>query len=115
MLDRVWFDLTSAGIRVALPQPLSGEYQGGAVLYLDDDRQVTVDWLTHHRLDAASLDMVDANRLEEEVVTRYDTIRTTMNTALGIVLHTFGYRTSRPLFGGGFTVQHSRPTPTAAG
>ncbi|MFB7345008.1 hypothetical protein [Streptomyces hydrogenans] len=55
--------------------------------------------------------MVEADRLEEDVVTRYETVSTTMNTALATVLHAFGYRTSRPLFGSGFTVQPPRPTP----
>ncbi|MEW1699421.1 MULTISPECIES: hypothetical protein [unclassified Streptomyces] len=114
LLDQVRFDLASAGFRVALPQPLTDGHQGGAVVYLNDDRQVTVDWLTHHRLDTASLDMVEANRLEEDVVTRHDTVHTTTNTALGTILHAFGYHTSRPPFGSGFTVQHSHPTTTAA-
>ncbi|MER8237384.1 hypothetical protein [Streptomyces sp. NPDC094049] len=53
-------------------------------------------------------------RRKDVVVTRYDTVRTTMNTGLGTVLHAFGYHTSRPPVGSGFTVQHSRPTTTAA-
>ncbi|MGV9690549.1 hypothetical protein ACWDUX_15710 [Streptomyces sp. NPDC003444] len=99
LLDRVRFDLASVGFYMAPPEPLS------------DDHQATVDWLTHQRLDAAALDMVEADRLEEDIVTRYDTVRTTMNTALATVLHAFGYRTSRPLFGTGFTVQPPRTTP----
>ncbi|MFJ5788180.1 hypothetical protein [Streptomyces hydrogenans] len=111
LLDQVRFDLASAGFHVAPPEPLSDEHQGGVAVYLDDDHQVTVDWLTHRRLDAAALDMVQADRLEEDVVTRYETVSTTMNTALATVLHAFGYRTTRPLFGTGFTVQPPRTTP----
>ncbi|WP_411078391.1 hypothetical protein [Streptomyces sp. cmx-10-25] len=111
LLDRVRFDLASAGFHVAPPQPLTDEHQGGVAVYLDDDRQVTIDWLTHGRLDAAALDMVEADRLEEDVVTRYETVLTTMNTALGEVLHAFGYRTRRPLFGSGLTVQPPPTTP----
>ncbi|MEW5655283.1 hypothetical protein ABGT92_08090 [Streptomyces cinereoruber] len=108
LLDRVRFDLASAGFHVAPPQPLSDEHQGGVAVYLDDDRQVTIDWLTHGRLDAAALDMVEADRLEEDVVTRYEAVLTTMNTALGEVLRAFGYRIRRPRFGSGFTIQPSR-------
>ncbi|MGY3341108.1 hypothetical protein ACVW0K_007301 [Streptomyces filamentosus] len=111
LLDRVRFDLASAGFHVAPPQPLSDEHQGGVAVYLDDDHQVTVDWLTHRRLDAAALDMVEADRLQEDVVTRYETVCTTMNSALGTVLRSFGYRISRPLFGTGFTVQPPHTVP----
>ncbi|MFD4392632.1 hypothetical protein [Streptomyces sp. NPDC058495] len=111
LLDRVRFDLASAGFHVAPPQSSADEDQGGVAVYLDDNHQVTVDWLTHRRLDAAALDMVEANRPEEDVVTRYDTVRTTMNTALGTVLRSFGYQISRPLFGSGFAIQPPHITP----
>ncbi|WP_432127495.1 hypothetical protein [Streptomyces sp. bgisy082] len=111
LLECVRFDLASAGFHVAPPQPLTDEHQGGVAVYLDDDRQVTIDWLTHGRLDAAALDMVEADRLEEDVVTRYETVLTTMNTALDEVLRSFGYRTRRQLFGSSFTVQPPPTTP----
>ncbi|MCX4673603.1 hypothetical protein OG453_44415 [Streptomyces sp. NBC_01381] len=73
------------------------------VVYLDDD-QVHVDWHTHDRLDRASLDMVGAERLQEDVVRRYETVREAMHTALCSVLNAFGYRTQEPAFGLGFVV-----------
>ncbi|MFD5110054.1 hypothetical protein [Streptomyces cinereoruber] len=52
--------------------------------------------------------MVEADRLKEDVVTPYETVLTTMNTALGEALRAFGYRTRRPRFGSGFTIQPPR-------
>ncbi|GGU16019.1 hypothetical protein GCM10010272_70880 [Streptomyces lateritius] len=49
--------------------------------------------------------------MEEEAVTCCETVRTAMHTALGIVLHGFGYRTRPPPFGFGFTVLPLRPAP----
>jgi hypothetical protein len=51
---------------VAPPQPLTDEDQGGVVVYLNDDAQVVVDWLPHARLDRAALDMVEADRTDDE-------------------------------------------------
>ncbi|WP_217231307.1 hypothetical protein [Streptomyces anulatus] len=107
LLEQVRLDLATAGLHVAPPEPLTDGDQGGAVVYLDDVRQVVVDWLPNARLDRAALDMVDADRTEHEDVGRYETVRSAMDTALGAILTGFGYTVRRPdLFGFGHIVEH---------
>ncbi|MBZ6093382.1 hypothetical protein KVH02_34520 [Streptomyces olivaceus] len=114
-LDRVRFDLESAGLlqppAPALPST-DDEAQGGPVVYIDDG-QVHVDWLCHARLNDASLDMVEVDREEDDVVRRYDAVRVAMHTALGVILHGFGYHLDAPHFGYGYTIRpahHDFPT-----
>ncbi|GGJ65960.1 hypothetical protein GCM10010121_090840 [Streptomyces brasiliensis] len=81
LLGQVRLDLATAGLHVAPPEPLTGEDQGGVVVYIDDDAQVVVDWLPHARLDRAALDMVEADRTDDEAVVRYEVVRSAMDTA----------------------------------
>ncbi|MFH8402383.1 hypothetical protein ACH4E9_33765 [Streptomyces anulatus] len=64
LLEQVRLDLATAGLHVALPEPLTDEGQGGVVVYLNDDSQVVVGWLSNARLDRAALDMVDADQTD---------------------------------------------------
>ncbi|MDP9616482.1 hypothetical protein [Streptomyces demainii] len=100
---RVRFDLESAGFRVLVADQSDGE-EGGVAVFVGDDHQVNVDWSTHRRLDQASLDMSFAQRPHEDVVSRYESVCTTMHAALGSVLNTFGYHAEPPLFGFGYVV-----------
>lgn len=104
LLEQVRLDLATAGLHVAPPQPLTDEDQGGVAVYLNDDAQVVVDWLPHARLDRAALDMVEADRTDDEAVIRYETVRAAMDTALGTILTGFRYATRRPEFGFGHIV-----------
>ncbi|MBV7255152.1 hypothetical protein KQH21_30940 [Streptomyces sp. IpFD-1.1] len=104
LLEQVRLDLATAGLHVAPPQPLTDEDQSGVVVYLNDDAQVVVDWLPHARLDRAALDMVEADRTDDEAVIRYETVRAAMDTALGTILTGFRYATRRPEFGFGHIV-----------
>ncbi|MEV5567885.1 hypothetical protein AB0L54_34280 [Streptomyces sp. NPDC052196] len=114
LLEQVRLDLSSAGLHVAPPQPLTDEDQGGVVVYINDDAQVVVDWLPNARLDRAALDMVEANRTDNETVIRYETVRAAMNTALGTILTCFRYAT-QPQFGyGHIIVQPSSAGPDRA-
>ncbi|MFE7808511.1 hypothetical protein ACFU51_28340 [Streptomyces sp. NPDC057430] len=109
LLEQVRLDLTTAGLHVAPPAPLSDEGQGGVVAYIDDHGQVVVDWLPHARLDRAALDMVEADRTEDEAVVRYEMVRSAMETALGTILTGFDYITRRPDVGFGHIVlDHTR-------
>ncbi|MFB6818637.1 hypothetical protein ACFCV8_29265 [Streptomyces sp. NPDC056347] len=110
LLEQVRLDLATAGLHVAPPQPLTDEDQGGVVVYLDDDAQVVVDWLPNARLDRQALDMVEADRTDDEAVVRYETVRAAMNTALGTILTGFRY-TTRPQFGYGHIIEQ----PSSAG
>ncbi|MFB8406153.1 hypothetical protein [Streptomyces sp. NPDC055912] len=102
-------DLNTAGLHVAPPAPLSDEDQGGVVAYIDDHGQVVVDWLPHARLDRAALDMVEADRTDDEAVVRYEMVRSAMDTALGTILTGFDYTTRRPDAGFGHIVlDHTR-------
>lgn len=95
-------DLVTAGLHVAPPEPLTDEGTGGVVVYLNDDAQVVVDWLPNARLDRAALDMVEADRTDDEAVIRYETVQSAMDTALGTILTGFGCTARRPdLFGFG--------------
>ncbi|WP_435609714.1 hypothetical protein [Streptomyces sp. C10-9-1] len=107
LLEQVRLDLATAGLHVAPPQPLTDEDQGGVVVYLNDDAQVVVDWLPHARLDRAALDMVEADRTNDEAVIRYETVRAAMDTALGTILTGFRYAIRRPEFGFGHIVLSS--------
>ncbi|MGW3498951.1 hypothetical protein [Streptomyces sp. NPDC001020] len=100
-------DLATAGLHVAPPEPLTDEDHGGVVVYINDDAQVVVDWLPHARLDRAALDMVEADRTDDEAVVRYEVVRSTMDTALGTILTGFRYATRRPEFGFGHIVLQS--------
>lgn len=112
-------DLNAAGLYVAPPAPLSDEDQGVVVAYIDDHGQVIVDWLPHARLDRVALDMVEADRTDDEPV-----VRSAVDTALGTILTGFGYTTRRPDAGFGHIVlDHTRkkgirpcphPRPTGA-
>ncbi|MCF3184752.1 hypothetical protein IPZ70_33160 [Streptomyces polychromogenes] len=104
LLEQVQVDLATAGLHVAPPAQLTDEDQGGVVAYLDDDAQVVVDWLPHARLDRAALAMVEADRTDDEAVTRYETVRSAMDTALGTILTAFRYTTRRPETGYGHIV-----------
>jgi hypothetical protein len=110
LLEQVRLDLVTAGLHVAPPQALTGEDQGSVVVYLNDDAQVVVDWLPNARLDRAALDMVEADRTDDEAVVRYETVRAAMNTALGTILTGFRYAT-RPQFGFGHLIEQ----PSSAG
>ncbi|MFF8914031.1 hypothetical protein ACF08M_12050 [Streptomyces sp. NPDC015032] len=101
LLEQVRLDLATAGLHVTPPQPLTDEDQGGVVVCIDDDGQVGVDWLPHARLDRAALDMVEADRTDDEAVVRYEVVRSAMDTALGAILEGFRYATCRPQFGFG--------------
>uniref|UniRef100_UPI00366C5605 hypothetical protein n=1 Tax=Bacillus tropicus TaxID=2026188 RepID=UPI00366C5605 len=107
LLEQVRLDLTTAGLHVSPPAPLTDEHQGGVVVYLNDDAQVVVDWLPHARLDRAALDKVEADRTDDEAVVRYEVVRSTMDTALGAILTGFRYATRRPEFGFGHIVVQS--------
>ncbi|WP_435059758.1 hypothetical protein [Streptomyces sp. bgisy060] len=107
LLEQVRLDLATAGLHVAPPQPLTDEDQGGVVVYIDDDGRVVVDWLPHARLDRAALDMVEADRTDDEAVVRYEVVRSAMDTALGTILAGFRYATRRPEFGFGHIVLQS--------
>ncbi|MCX4507985.1 hypothetical protein [Streptomyces anulatus] len=105
LLEQVRLDLATAGLHVALPEPLTDEGQGGVVVHLNDDSQVVVGWLSNARLDRAALDMVDADQTDDEAVIRYETVQSAMDTALGKILTGFGYTARRPdLFGFGHIV-----------
>ncbi|MFI5945898.1 hypothetical protein ACIBCB_37385 [Streptomyces uncialis] len=106
LLEQVRLDLTTAGLHVAPPEPLTDGDQGGVIVYLDDDAQVVVDWLPHARLDRAALDMVEADRTDHEAVIRYETVRSAMDTALATILTGFGYTTRRPQSGSGTGTGH---------
>lgn len=110
LLEQVRLDLATAGLRVAPPEPLTDEDQGGVVVYINDEAQVVVDWLPHARLDREALDMAEADRTDDEAVVRYDTVRSAMDTALGTILTGFGYAARRPEFGFGHTIEQ---TPTS--
>ncbi|MEV4000279.1 hypothetical protein ACFYPK_31815 [Streptomyces halstedii] len=104
LLERVRLDLATAGLHIAPPDPLADEDQGGVVVYLNDDGQVVVDWLPNARLDRQALDMVEADRTDDEAVVRYETVRVAMNTALGTILTGFRYAARRPEFGFGHII-----------
>ncbi|MCX4523279.1 hypothetical protein OG402_38235 [Streptomyces anulatus] len=105
LLEQVRLDLATAGLHVAPPEPLTDEGQGGVVVYLNDDSQVIVGWLSNARLDRAALDMVDADQTDDEAVIRYETVQSAMDTALGKILIGVGYTARRPdLFGFGHIV-----------
>ncbi|MFD7917301.1 hypothetical protein ACFV30_42650 [Streptomyces sp. NPDC059752] len=89
LADRVRFDLETAGFWTSPPTDQS---QGGLVIHVDHDGDVVVGWRSHARLKTAALAMVDAHQLEAEAVTRFETARNAMNTALAAVLTGFGYR-----------------------
>ncbi|MFJ9647673.1 hypothetical protein [Streptomyces sp. NPDC101206] len=93
------------------PEPLTDEGQGGVVVYIDNDAQVIVDWLPHARLNRAALDMVKADRTDNEAVVRYEVVRSAMDTALGTILTGFRYAIRRLLFGFGHIVLHARTAP----
>lgn len=107
LLEQVRPDLATAGLHVAPPEPLTDEHQGGVVVYINDDGQVVVDWLPHARLDRAALDMVEADRTDDEACVRYEVVRSAMDTALGTILTGFRYATHRPQFGFGHIVLQS--------
>ncbi|MFJ2598784.1 hypothetical protein [Streptomyces erythrochromogenes] len=88
LVDRVRFDLETAGFATAPP---ADRAQGGLVVSVDQG-DVVVAWVSHTRLDTEALAMVDADRLEAEAVTRFETVRDAMNTALATILTGFGYR-----------------------
>ncbi|GAA2971954.1 hypothetical protein [Streptomyces enissocaesilis] len=104
-------DLATADLHVAPPAPLTDEDQGSVVVHLDDDAQVVVDWLPHARLDRAALDMVEADRTDDEAVIRYEMVRSAMDSALGTILTGFRYTTRRPQFGFGHIVLQSSTAP----
>ncbi|MBV7674278.1 hypothetical protein STHAL_33060 [Streptomyces halstedii] len=108
LLEQVRLDLATAGLHVAPPEPLTDEDQGGVVVYLNHDAQVVVDWLPNARLDCAALDMVEADRTDDEAVARHETVRAAMNTALGTILTGFHYAT-RPQFGYGRIIEQPSP------
>jgi hypothetical protein len=107
----VRLDLATAGLHVAPPAPLTDEDQGGVVVYINDDAQVVVDWLPHARLNRAALDMVEADRTDDEAVIRYEVVRSAMDTALGTILTGFRYATRRPQFGFGHIVLQTSTAP----
>ncbi|MET9694833.1 hypothetical protein ABZY81_41695 [Streptomyces sp. NPDC006514] len=82
------FDLETAGFCTSPP---TDRAQGGLVVSVDQGN-VVVGWLSHARLNTAALAMVNADQLEAEAVTRFETVRDAMNTALTAVLTGFGYR-----------------------
>ncbi|MFF7555412.1 hypothetical protein ACFZA9_21285 [Streptomyces olivaceus] len=58
--------------------------------------------------------MVEANRDEDDVVRRYDAVRVAMHTALGTLLHGFGYHLDAQHFGYSYTIRPARHDfPTA--
>ncbi|MFE5562895.1 hypothetical protein [Streptomyces sp. NPDC056544] len=89
LADRVCFDLETAGFCTSPP---TDQAQGGLVVSVDQDGDVVVGWLSHTRLNTEALAMVNADRLEAEAVTRFETARDAMTTALAAVLTGFGYR-----------------------
>ncbi|MCX4524044.1 hypothetical protein OHA69_41370 [Streptomyces anulatus] len=105
LLNRVLFDLASAGFLPAPPPPLTRDHPGGVTAYIDDDGEVVVGWLTHNRLDAAALDTMGTSPFRDDVHARYDAVSDAMQTALGTILHRFGYNPRPPLFGYGHAVQ----------
>lgn len=111
LVDRVRFDLETAGFWVSPPAFLPDDAQGGLVVHVENG-EVVVDWLSHARLNKAVLAMVEADRLDNEAVTRYEAVREAMSTALGAILHGFGYRTRPPLSGAGHTVLPPQGSPT---
>ncbi|WP_445270276.1 hypothetical protein [Streptomyces sp. DSM 41634] len=88
LADRVRFDLETAGFCTSPP---TDQAQGGLVVSVDQDDDVVVGWLSHTRLNTEALAMVNADHLEAEAVTRFETVRDAMNTALAAVLTGFGY------------------------
>ncbi|MFF8513582.1 hypothetical protein ACF064_36660 [Streptomyces sp. NPDC015492] len=113
LLEQVRLDLATAGLHVAPPAPLTDKDQGGVVVYLDDKGRTVVDWLPHARLDRAALDMVEADRMDDEAVIRYETVRSAMNTALGTILTGFRYTIRQPEFGFGHIILPSATVPDA--
>ncbi|MEU3550694.1 hypothetical protein [Streptomyces longwoodensis] len=117
LADRLRSDLESAGLLQA-PSPAlpsaHDETQGGPVVYIDNG-QVHVDWLCHARLNDATLALIEAGRDQDTTVHRYETVRIAMHTALGCILHGFGYRLSAPHFGYGYTIQPARDDVPVAG
>ncbi|WTO32894.1 hypothetical protein OG399_45570 [Streptomyces achromogenes] len=113
LLEQVRLDLATAGLHVAPPEPLTDEDQGGVVVYINDEAQVVVDWLSHARLDRAALDMVEADRTDDEAVIRFEVVRSAMDTALGTILEGFRYTIRRPRSGSGHIVMPSPPAPGA--
>ncbi|WP_367141109.1 MULTISPECIES: hypothetical protein [Streptomyces] len=103
LLEQVRLDLATAGLHVTSSE-LTDENPGGVVAYIDDDAQVVVDWQPHARLDREALDMVEADRTDDEAVIRYDVVRSAMDTALGTILTGFRYTTRRPQFGFGHII-----------
>lgn len=95
LVDRVRSDLETAGFWVSPPAFLADDAQGGLVVHTENG-EVVVDWLSHARLNRAALAMVEADRLDDESVVRYEAVREAMSTALRAILDGFGYRT-RPL------------------
>ncbi|MFJ9551876.1 hypothetical protein [Streptomyces erythrochromogenes] len=96
------FDLETAGFATAPP---TDRAQGGLVVSVDQD-DVVVAWVSHTRLDTEALAMVDADRLEAEAVTRFETVRDAMTSALDRILTGFGYRIRPNPDGLGHVIRH---------
>lgn len=100
--ERVRYDLTSAGF-TPLPLQREDDPEGGLLVFTDRGK-VVVAWACHDRLGDAALDMHEANRHQECVVLRHQTVGATMHIALVSLLTGFGYSIHVSGFGSGIEI-----------